>query len=183
MEDAPNASDLLQSTFSKALAVAIDSLAVNGNTSAKPEGLLERIRHHRDRLRRHAGMEPFANRGNGDSQQQHRAECLFRFPDPAEHVGQSHDRRRNERGENWLGPPANVADLQQFSTTTMPDGTIIVGDFTELLFGVRTEARIEMSTDAGTAFAAHQVWIKVWTRWCVNVARPAAFHTLTGITG
>ncbi len=183
IEDAPNASELLQQTLTKALAVAIDSYAINGTGSAQPIGLLTQPNIAETGTVGTLAWSHLQTAVTGIRNSNIEPNAYLVSPTTQNRLASLTTGDGTNAAKNWLPPPSNVAAVDQFSTTTMPDGFIIAGDFTELLFGVRTEARIEVSTEAGTAFAAHQVWIKVFTRWCCNVARLGAFHRLTGISG
>jgi len=90
-----------------------------------------------------------------------------------------------------LQPPASYADLAKFSTTSVPndisgDQSVgIVGDFRQLLIGVRTNLVIEASRVAadgdGSAFRAGQVWVRAYLRADVAAEHDDAFALVTGI--
>lgn len=82
----------------------------------------------------------------------------------------------------WLPPPATVAGLTQLRTTNIANDSIVVGDFTQAVWAIRHNARIEMSVEAGDSFAKHQVWIKLVWRGDFGAFRRNAFHRLVGIT-
>ena len=141
MEDAPNASDLLQSVLTKSLAVAIDSLAINGNTSAKPDGLLERSDITATGSVGTLAWSHLQTAATAIRNSNIEPTSYFVSPTRQNTLASQVTGDGVNSSKTWLPAPSNVADLAQFSTTTMPDTTIIVGDFTELLFGVRTEAQ------------------------------------------
>ncbi len=74
-------------------------------------------------------------------------------------------------------------NLTQGSATTASDA--FVGDFTQLLIGMRATLQIEVSNsasdDSGSAFTQHQVWIKATLRADVQVAKPKLFDIIEGI--
>lgn len=95
-----------------------------------------------------------------------------------------------------LPAPAEVAALPRFATTQVGNdftqgsstasSIAIVGDYAQLLFGLRSELRIEASkhaynTTSGSAFSKRQVAIRGWLRGDVGLVRAAAFHVTTGI--
>lgn len=95
-----------------------------------------------------------------------------------------------------LPVPAEVAALARYATTQIGNdftqgsstasSIAIVGDFTSLLFGIRSELRIEASkhaynTTSGSAFSKRQVAIRGWLRGDVGLLRKSAFHVTTGI--
>ena len=81
-----------------------------------------------------------------------------------------------------LGAPPSVAPLQRLTTSEIGDADVLVGDFSQLLVGFRTQAHIEVTREAASAFEKHQVLIKITLRFDSNLARGGAFHRLTGIT-
>jgi HK97 family phage major capsid protein len=56
-----------------------------------------------------------------------------------------------------------------------------VGDFRELLVGVRTSFRLEVSRVAGSAFENLQIYVRAYLRADVQLAHPKAFTVVTGI--
>lgn len=60
-----------------------------------------------------------------------------------------------------------------------------MGDFSQLLVGMRTELTIEASRVAAdttsSAFSNLQVWIRAYLRADANVMQPSFFSVLTGI--
>ena len=82
---------------------------------------------------------------------------------------------------NWFpAPPPSIAALQRFVSTQVPAGDIFVGDFTKMVLGVRTDASVEVSTTAGSAFARHQILLKLVFRGDWGYTRPRAIQRLTG---
>jgi HK97 family phage major capsid protein len=87
-----------------------------------------------------------------------------------------------------LRVPDVVAAVPAFVTNQIPnDGgsptstTMIVGDFTNLLIGVRTSFRLEVSRVAGSAFEKLQVWVRAYLRADVQLAHPEAFDVTEDI--
>ena len=72
--------------------------------------------------------------------------------------------------------------LLRLTTTSISDADILIGDFAQLLVAIRTQAHIEVTREAVSAFEKHQVLIKITLRFDSNLARGGAFHRLTGIT-
>jgi hypothetical protein len=68
------------------------------------------------------------------------------------------------------------------SPTIGGDLDILIGDFSQLLVAIRTQAHIEVTREAASAFEKHQVLVKITLRFDSNLARGGAFHKLTGIT-
>jgi HK97 family phage major capsid protein len=96
----------------------------------------------------------------------------------------------------FLPPPPSVEALQRLSTnavsTTRTQGTssgvasnAYVGNFHELLFGIRNGLALEISRQAAdstsSAFANRQVFVRVYGRYDVALTHPAAFRVIEGI--
>ena len=75
------------------------------------------------------------------------------------------------------------SDVSIGSPATTNCSEMFVGQWDNLVLGVRSDLMLEVSPDAGDAFAAHQVWVKLVGRFSVAVLNPTAFcvkHTVTG---
>lgn len=82
----------------------------------------------------------------------------------------------------WLGRPETLANVQFLSSTHCPSDQLVIGDFSKYAMGMRLGTRIEVSSEAGTAFEDHQVWIKIFSRIDFVPLDVSAFHALTGIS-
>ena len=104
----------------------------------------------------------------------------------AEELGVATDQIEVVRMEEveWpeVGPPPDVAELSRHVTSNCPTANIFMGDFTQMLIGLRGGPRVEATTTGGDSFKKHQVLIKIVWRGDMNVEHAAAFHALTGIT-
>lgn len=88
-----------------------------------------------------------------------------------------------------LNMPAAISDIPMLETSAMltneTQGSssvasrIILGDFTQLMLGVRSEMRIEILNQ--TFADRHQLGIVAWLRGDVQVAHPTAFAQILGI--
>ncbi len=94
-----------------------------------------------------------------------------------------------------LAAPAVVQKWREYLTNALPinltTGTstdttdAFVGDFRELLIGIRTSFRLEVSRQAAdatnSAFGNLQVWVRAYLRADIQLAHPAAFCVQPGI--
>ena len=72
-----------------------------------------------------------------------------------------------------LRPPVALENVPQLTSTTVPANQIVMGDFSQLLIGVRTGLRIELLKEA---FAQnHQYSFIAHLRADVQLAQPKAF--------
>jgi HK97 family phage major capsid protein len=88
-----------------------------------------------------------------------------------------------------LMAPAQVSEIPWLTTTQIPvdggvgtdESTIIIGDFSKMILGVRTEIRVEVSRDL--YLANLQYGFVCHLRGDVAISHPAAFHTTTSVQG
>jgi HK97 family phage major capsid protein len=90
-----------------------------------------------------------------------------------------------------LQPPPAVVAVPAFRTNQLPStgspgvSDLFVGDFTQLLLGMRTEFQLEVSRQAAdaasSAFTNMQVWIRAYLRADIQLAHPEAFSVTTDI--
>jgi len=83
---------------------------------------------------------------------------------------------------SWLGPPEIVKDLEQLRTSSIGTGNIMVGEFSNVLVGVRQNVEIMVSSTAEDFYSKNQVGFRIVMRVDVNVARADALYDITGIT-
>lgn len=180
--DAPNAADVIQNALAGALAVSLDTYMLAGSGSAQPTGLTV-----------YAGVGSTGSIGAIAWEDLHAAVVAVQVangepnawiasPTIAGDLQVIRSDTGVGSGGAWLGPPPSVAPLQKFTTTSCPDTTIFVGDFTQAVFGLRQSGQIELTTEGGESFQRHQLRIKLTWRGDVGFLRPSHFHLLTGIT-
>ncbi|MEO7192651.1 MAG: phage major capsid protein [Vicinamibacterales bacterium] len=81
----------------------------------------------------------------------------------------------------YLTAPAYLDSIPAYTsnaiaTTGSPaTTTLIVGAFDQMLIGIRSTFRLEVSRVAGTAFEKMQVWVRAYLRADVQLAHPEAF--------
>lgn len=87
-----------------------------------------------------------------------------------------------------LRAPDIVTAVPAFRTNQIPntggspdDSMVFVGDFTQLMIGLRSSFRLEVSRVAGDAFSKLQVWVRAYLRADVQLAHPEAFDVTTGV--
>ena len=86
-----------------------------------------------------------------------------------------------------LIPPVAYSRLAEYVSDFLPQGadpvtsTAVVGDFTRLVVGVRTNVQIEVDT-MGSGFKSGKIAIRGRMRWSSFVDDPTAFAVVRGIT-
>lgn len=176
--DAPNAVSVIEDTLARKLAERIDYFGLRGTSSQEPLGLLN-----------FSGTNTVAVGGaiNWDKVLDAVKECeVDNFAPNAfiispTRINNLRQLKNNSEANNYSSPPPVAANLSTLVTANMPDTTAALGDFSEFLIGLRQSPVIEVTTDGGGAFEAHQVFVKVTWRGCFNTAHREAFCLLTGI--
>lgn len=92
----------------------------------------------------------------------------------------------NSEANHYASAPPDFADLSRFVTTKLSSAQAVVGDFTNVMIGIRNGVEI-IATDAvamsdGSGFQKDQVLIKVRWRGDVQFAHPEHLEKLTGIS-
>ena len=183
VEDAPNAADLIQQTLAKALAVALDVLGLTGSGSATLEGLTTRSDIGNTGSVGTLAWSHLQTAVTGIRKANLEPNAYVCSPTTQNRLASLTTGDGTNAAKMWLPPPANVAQLEQLTTTSCPDGTIVCGDFTKAIFGIRQEAMIEVTKEGINTFQSHQLGIKITWRGDFNLTLPLAFYSLTGISG
>lgn len=186
--DAPNIGRAIEFALANAVANRLDFLALNGTgIGAQPEGLLHNSNVHEidlegdplhyGHLLRAWHLIAAANGTPGTI-----------ALNPLEMAALSASHSKNF---GWLPAPELLKNLQWLQSTAVqhhePEGEpenhsdAFVGDFNQLVVGIRQNAFIELSTIAGNAFQKHQVLLKVTLRGTIGVLRPTHFARLVNI--
>ena len=92
-----------------------------------------------------------------------------------------------------LNAPPSYNDLEKFSTSQIPvnlgtgtdESEAFLGDFSKLMIGMRTNLTLEVSREASdstnSAFEDMQVWVRIYLRADVQLAKPDQFVYMSGI--
>jgi hypothetical protein len=92
-----------------------------------------------------------------------------------------------------LKPPPAWDAYHKYSSNQIPinlgagtnESECYIGDFAQVMLGMRTNLTIEVSRQAadatGSAFSNLQVWIRAYLRADVQLAHPDHFNVLTGV--
>ena len=83
---------------------------------------------------------------------------------------------------NYFQPPVDVTALKRFVTKQLADSQACLGDFTQVLFGVREAVQVEVSSEGADTWEKDQVEIKIRWRGDVQLAQAAHLVRLIGIT-
>jgi HK97 family phage major capsid protein len=174
LEDSINIDQMLTQAFAASLAVEVDRVALVGTgTPPQPRGILNTAGIGNvpvtaalsyGNLLTALGVIAAANGGPSTA-------CIVspsNFYKLAALIGTD--------GHFLVAPPAVPPILM---TSSMTNATAIVGNFSELIFGVRSVVRIELLREAYAA--NHQFGYLAWLRYDVGLAHAASFCSITGI--
>ncbi|MBZ5638516.1 MAG: phage major capsid protein [Acidobacteriia bacterium] len=191
VEDAQNLSSFLDTVFSDALALEIDRVALVGTGAAEePQGI--------ENTPGVGTSTGIASPVYDDFTDMVKTVRLANG-EPTAAIVHPRDVATLEKLKavtdgQYLIPPASFTALNRLMTTQVPstrgggsnESLAFVGDFTQVLLGVRTNLTIEASRHAAdsssSAFANLQVWIRGYLRMDVAVVRPGWFVVGSGIT-
>ena len=178
VEDAANASQVIEMTMARALAAAIDKAGLDGvATASELNGILTDGDIDETDSTGAIDWTKLAAAAKAVRDNNHEPTSAIMSVANQHALGMSADLQ-----ERWLGPPPPLEPVAMLHTSAMPDSEIIVGDFANFALGLRSAARIEVSADAGETFQRHQVAIKAWWRGNFTTLDPSAFHKRTGVT-
>lgn len=189
LADAPNAGSALDAAISAALALELDRACLDGDGVTKPRG----VRQDPDVLTFNAGAiadwGDLADAvGRIRTQNEEPTVCVCH-----PRTASSMDRFQDSTFQPLMKPDS-VKSLTFLTTTSLPtdlgDGTneapVVVGDFTQMVIGVRQNLEIEISRDGqdanGRGFQRNEILIRAILRADSALLRPKAFCWLSGVT-
>lgn len=184
-EDAPNFVDLIESTLAAAFAAKLDNIGINGADSTHLDGILDWSTTNGIGETGSVGAiawEDLHAAAVGVRLANHEPNAYVVNPDIFGDLSILTTGDGSNASKGWLPPPATVASLTPYQTTNIGTASLIVGDFTKFVWGIRQGVLLEVSRDAGNAFEKHQVLVKLTWRGDCNAFRQDAFHRLVGIT-
>ena len=181
-EDAPDAlGSMLKDAFTRSFAVALDGAALKGAGGANtPTGLLNNASVHQTNVS--------AGQLTGDEISAAIALIKLRNYQPNSVIYDPSgewelDTKKASTAGSYLGLPTGVARLNHF-VTSAADNDAYVGDFSRLVFFIRTPINIEFSrVGDGTAWTGLSVSMRAYLRADVLATHPGAFEVLTNYSG
>jgi len=198
IEDASNLDQLLQNSLAKVLALELDRAALRGDTTAgSPMGVknnpgvtITNLGTNGLTLLYSNAYQQFSNGIQTILNKNGIPNAVVFAPRTSIEL----DQLTNTIGDS-LDPPPSWDTLEKFVTNSTPINLAhgssntcsdaIIGDFTQMLFGLRTELRIEVTRagggSTGSAFQNLQTWIRAYLRADVVLAHPEFFCVLDGI--
>lgn len=193
-QDSTNFESVIEHSLTEALALEVDRAALLGDgTSGSPVGIFNTAGVNLISLGTNGGSVSYPNFSNA-SKLILKANGIPRTAIFSTRTWQELDALVNTLGDA-LEPPASWKDLEKMVTSQIPENQTqgsantcscaFVADFGQLILGMRSDLRIELSPYAGDAglstFRSYQIAIRAVLRADVQLARPAHFSVITGI--
>ncbi|MCK4413974.1 MAG: phage major capsid protein [Candidatus Eisenbacteria sp.] len=193
LEDSPAMAEMIETLIAEKLALSLDAAGLMGTGVGAPRGLF-----YTENVGEYSMGTNGAAPTSYDSFSQAMQTCMEANEEPnaiimAPRTFGTLDRLKEATTGAPLGAPTSYAEIKKFTTNQVPtdqtQGTssvascAFVGDFRQLLFGMRTSLLLEATRTGGTnTFAKMEVLIRGYLRADVAVLRPAAFTIINGIT-
>lgn len=86
-----------------------------------------------------------------------------------------------DKNDNPLRAPASYDKIRKFSSNQLNSFNAVMGDYSNLLIGMRTRARLETTRTAGDTFDKLQVGLRIYTRMDCALGIPEAFCHIKNI--
>jgi len=181
IEDAPNASSMIEGALAKAWAAELDRLILQGDGGASDGifGLQNSTDVSEDLAIGAISWEEIVTGLKTLRLANFDATSIIMDPETEEDLAIL---TANDEANAFSPAPLILKDLPQFSTPNCASSDLFIGDFAQVLLGLRQDVSIEISDSADTAFADHQIWIKLTTRIDLQLQHQNAVHRLVGIT-
>jgi len=177
-DDAPNSVSLIENEMSSALANKIDRFGLQGTGSAEPLGLVNFVGTNTTAVGGSLDYDNILDALEQNELDDHVSTSAILSP---ANVAVLRKLKVNSEVNHYASPPSDVSALRMFSTTNMPDATGVVLDGSKFMIGLRQSPMVEVSTQAGTSFADHSVWIKATWRGCFATSDATSICLMTGI--
>ena len=180
--DAPNAVAIIEDKLARALAAKLEWYGLRGTGSQMPLGLINFADMNAEAVGGSVDYDNLLNALSANEVDNHTSNAYVGSPANFNVLRQLKSGDGTNSAALYLEPPTVIRNLTAYSTSAMPDTTMALGDFSQFLIGLRQAASIEVSTEAGSAFEEHAVYVKVTWRGCFNTEHRNAFCLLTGIS-
>ena len=194
LQDAANIGDVVANAITEALAGEIDRVLMYGDGASEPKGLRNYIS---DADQPIAVQDPTGTLGsNGYDEFAKAVEGIEakNFNGPFSYLWSPRSKRQLATTKtgitndlqllpspDYFKAMSGFVSSRVLDTFASTESDVFVGQFNQLLVGLRAAITIEVSREAGTSFADLEVWIRGHARLDAALARAGAFQIITGI--
>lgn len=195
-EDAPNGSNVVQNSIAEQLALELDRAALVGSgTDPEPQGIFGATNVQTEDMGTDGAAltnyDPYSNAYQKVLEANGEPNSVIHAP----RTWGALDRLKDSTNQP-LVPPQSFQNLQKFQTNQIPidmtKGTAtnasiaILGAYSNLMIGLRTNIRLEVtriaSDSVNSAWEDLQIWVRAYLRADVQLAHPDHFCIIEGIT-
>ena len=176
--DAPNAAEQIRTQLAVVLGVSLDQAALTG--SADGEEVVGLFNHDDVQELAAVGLPTYDDLLDGIQLVENANGIVGAYIYPPA-VKNTLAKLKDSQG-NYLQPPTDLTELQRFVTKQLANSQACIGDFSQVLFGVREQVQVELSTEGADTWERDQVEIKIRWRGDVQFAQPTHLVRLIGIT-
>lgn len=185
-EDARNIDAVISKAMSDALAVELDRVVLRGaGSTTEPMGIKDSTGVQKMLAVGEVGYSDFSQAIQKIWEANGEPNSIIYAPRTAGTL----DRLVDSTGQP-LTPPPSFQSMSKLVTNQVPinlgtgsnESEAYIGDFRQVLVGIRTNIVIEATRVASDAFENGQVWIRAYLRGDVQLARPSHFAYMDGIT-
>lgn len=180
LQDSPNAAAQIEAVCLRALGDWFDQVMLNGTGSAEPLGMLNRTDLPGDGSAGAVSWDMLAEAVTEVRKELYIANGIIVSPDVYNALFVQRELTAGDGG--YLAKPMHLDGLPILATTHCDDDRILVGDFAQLLIGVREDARVELSASAGESFERNAATFRVKVRADFVPTDLKAFYLLGGVS-
>jgi HK97 family phage major capsid protein len=188
LEDAQNIDAIIENALASAMAQELDRTVLFGNGVAKPLGVFETDDVNAlTSIGTPASYDKWLDGIFAINGYNYQPSGIFYSPRTAKTLAKLVTGLTSDKTK--LVAPAEFTALPKFVTNQVSDtlgsgsdSASIIGDWSQYLIALRSDIRLEISREAGTAFERDQVLIRIVWRGDGMAVNPRAFAVLSGIT-
>ena len=180
LEDSPNAAQQIEMAAIKGLVDWFNLKLLNGSGNAEPTGILQR-----DGIPGADSVGDLTWDAIADAVTALRKEIFIPnlcVVSPANYNALHLQRELTAGDGGYLPRPEHLKDLNIVASSHCPDSKVVIGDFTQMIIGIRQGARVEVSAEADDAFEKNAVKIRMKLRGDWVPAHNAGFYILDDVT-
>lgn len=189
-EDAPNGSNIIENSLSQQLALELDRAALVGDgTGASPQGVFGYTGVQTQALNAAlSNYDPFSLAYEKVLQANGEPTGIIYAPRTWGQLD-----RLKDANNQPLTPPSSYSELAKYQTNQVPinlgtgedESLAFLANWAQLMVGVRTNLRLEVtrvaSDSTNSAFEDLQVWVRAYMRADIQLAQPTHFCVIEGI--
>jgi HK97 family phage major capsid protein len=174
-EDSANIDQIIETEMARSMALEVDRVALLGSGVApEPQGIKGADNVQTDTLGSPADWDFLVDAAGMLWAENHEPSAVIWSPEMAVSAAKFKDTNDGQP----LRMPEELQGLPRLRTNQV-SADVFVGDFAQLMIGLRTSFRLEVSRTAGDAFENLQLHVRAYLRGDIQLAHPEAFVVLS----